>query len=218
MDSKTYQSEKENLLIKEITIEEAREISRKLWGSDRVKQLIKELREPLDEYVRVYVGLTGQTEINEDQFVEFITEIATLRKEIEEDQSLIEYYKEIEPVERATPLLAVAELGRVMVMSLVSGLASSLGGTLVNKFLKRKKERKDVLIRMSLSSPVLSVLSNATTGLTIPELAEKAHMSEGDVGYFLAKYEDQKWVTKERIDKREIWIFNKDKMIEDFES
>ncbi len=111
MDSKTYKSEKENLLIKEITREEAREISRKLWGSDRVKQLMKELREPLDEYVRVYVGLTGQTEINEDQFIEFITEIATLRKEIEEDQSLIEYYKEIEPVERATPLLAVAELG-----------------------------------------------------------------------------------------------------------
>lgn len=219
MESTIYRNEMQKLLVKKITLEEARKISRDLWRNDRVRQLVKELGEPLDEYVRLFVGITGQTAINENQFVEFVDNCVALRKEIEHDQSLIKSYQELESVDRATPMLAIAEVAKLILIALASGAVSGLSNTLIKRFLsRRKKERAEILVQMLLSSPILSVLSKYDSGLSIREIAEETGMAEADIGYFLAKYEDRRWVSKERKGKfgRQIWRIRKRNVIQDF--
>lgn len=219
MESTVFRNETEKLYVKEITPEEAKEISRLLWRSDRVKQLVKELGdEPLDEYVKAFVGISGQTDVKVDQFVEFLDNIVALRKEIKEDQPLIEEYQELDPVHRALPLLAVAEIAKLIVLAIATGAAKSLGNSLIWKFLsRRKKKRPEVLVRMLLSSPIPSVLSKYDWGLSIKEIAEETRIAEKDVEALLAKYKERGWVSKEVVGEKEVWRIRERDVIRDFE-
>lgn len=218
MESTTYRSEKNRLLMKEITPEEAIKIAEDLWRDDRVRQVAERLNEPLDEYVRIFVGITGQTAVDHNQFIAFADSVLSLRRHVERDQLLTENYLKLEPVDRATPILAVEEIVRLILMAVTSGMVSGIAGTLVKQFLSRgKKERIDVLLQMLLSSPIPALLSKHELGLSVKEIAEEAQIAEADIGYFLAKYEERGWVSKERRDKKEIWIIKNSSIIQDFE-
>lgn len=219
MESTTYRSEKNRLLVTDLPLEEASKIAGDLWSNDRVRQIAKELSAPLDEYVRVFVGITGQAAVNKDQFVELIGNAIALRKELERDQPLIKSYQELERVHHATPILAIEEITRLILMAVISGAASGIGKTLVEQFLSRQKEKRaDVLVQLLMSSPIPSLLAEYESGLSIKEIAEEAGMTEADVGYFLAKYEERGWVSKKRKGLREVWRFRKRKIIGDFKS
>ncbi len=224
MESSIYRDEAKKLLLKKVTPEEIRNISGNLFNINRIRQLHIELCESsgvsiaLNGYVRVFIGITGQTNVDENQFFEFLNCILSLQKEIKDNQSLIDYYRKQETVDHAIPIPAIVEIAQLILIALATGVAQSLGNILVRKLLSRIKKNKksDIFLQMVSSNPVLSSLSKNTSGLSLDQIVKKTKMAELDIKIIIEQYEKKKWVTKVIKNEIEIWKLDKEKIKQDF--
>jgi len=224
MESSIYRDEVKKLLLKKVAPEEIRNISGNLFNIDRIKQLFIELCESsgegiaLSEYVRVFVGITGQTNVDENQFFEFLNCILSLQKEIKNNQSLIDYYRKQDTEDRALPIPAIVEIAQLILIALATGVAQSLGNILVRKLLSRikKSKKSDIFLQMLSSSPILSRLSEHASGLSLEQIAGQIKMAVLDIEVILERYENKKWVIKEIKNNNEIWKLHKDNVKRDF--
>lgn len=217
MYSNTYETEKEKLIRKKIPLEKVRQISAELWKNNTVSNLIKESGDPLDEYVQIFLGILGEEQYTEERFLRFFTSLMSLRQEIKDDSSLIKTYKDMDPEEQAAPLQALAEIMWMVSIAVLSGAATTIGDILIKKVLEGQKERKtDSLIRLILSSPILSILSSYEKGLSIEEIYEKANIKKEEATYFLLNFKSRGWIVSESKEKQALWKLNLNKIIKDF--
>lgn len=217
MHSNTYETEKEKLIRKKVSLEKVRQISAELWKNKTVNNLIKESGDPLDEYVQIFLGILGEEHYNEERFLRFFTSLMSLRQEIKDDSYLIKTYKDMEPEEQATPFQALAEIIWMVSFAVLSGAATTIGDVLIRKVLEGRKERKtDSLVRLILSSPILSILSSYENGLSIAEICEKANIKKEEATYFLMNFKIRGWIVSEWKEKQTLWKLNLNKIIKDF--
>jgi hypothetical protein len=217
MHSNTYETEKEKLIRKKVPLERVRQISAELWKNNTVNNLIKESGDPLDEYVQIFLGILGEEHYTEEKFLRFFTSLMSLRQEIKDDSSLIKTYIDMDPEERATPLQALAEIMWMVSIAVLSGAATTVGDVLIKKVLEGRKERKtDSLVRLILSSPILSILSSYENGLSIEEICEKANINKEEATYFMLNFKSRGWIVSESKEKQTFWKLNLNKIIKDF--
>ena len=194
-----------------------RQISAELWKNNTINNLIKESCDPLDEYVHIFLAILGEEHYTEERFLCFFTSLMSLRQEIKKDSSLINTYKDMDPDERATPLHALAEIMYIISIAVLSGAATTIGNILIKKVLEGRKGRKtDSLVRLILSSPILSILSSYEKGLSTKEICEKANIKKEEATYFLLNFKSRGWAISESKEKQTFWKLNLNKIIEDF--
>ena len=189
MHSNTYETEKEKLIRKKVPLKKVSQISEALWKNKTVNNLIKESGDPLDEYVKIFLGILGEEHYTEERFLRFFTSLMILRQEIKDDSSLIKTYNDMDPEEQATPLQALAEIMWMISIAVLSGGATTIGNVLIKKVLEGRKERKtDSLVRLILSSPILSILSSYEKGLSIEDICKQANITKEEATYFLLNF------------------------------
>ncbi len=217
MYSQTYESEREKLIRKKIPREKVRQISSELWKNNTVSNLIKESGDPLDEYVQIYLGILGEEHYTEERFIRFFKSLMSLRREIKNESSLIKTYKDMDPQERATPLHAIAEITWLVSIAILTGAVTTIVDILIKKVLEGRKNRKtDSLVRLILSSPILSILSSHENGLSTEEICEEANIKKEEATYFLLNYKSRGWIVSASKEKQTVWKLNLDNIIKDF--
>lgn len=218
MESKAFKDEMKDLLIRDISPNEALEIAGRLYQDERVKDRSERLGHPVDECVKVYAGITGVEHVDPDAFVAFLDAALDVALEVATDEDLRSHYLELQPVDRAAPIAEIWEIASLILVAVMSGAASGTAATLIRRFFSghRKQERADLLARFLLDSPVPALLSGCPDGLSVEEMTASSGLQEAVVGVHLGRLEGRGWVEREERDNMVIWRLRKRKLLKDF--
>lgn len=220
MDSSVFIEEIDNLKFQRVEESYVQAVAREAYLDNEIRELCSDSERTLHEYIRVLAECTPIDELNNTKLVNFLQANKLLREITKQDADLVDLYKSRIREKTTLPVFYIDEIATIVVTAFLSGIFSQTAKSLINRlFTSKDISKKDLrkAIDLFLSSPILALLDEQKAGLTVEEITEILNIKPHDVGYFLAKYETQGWVRREKKQK-EVWKIKKSrtKIVEEF--
>ncbi len=208
MESSVFRNELEKLKYKNVTVPVILSIAEKAYSNTEIQNLIPHFEKSLDEYVRIFIECNPVVEVNNSSISDFLLANQLIKKAISEDTEVIELYQKNIIERGALPFPILDEMALIVATAFLTGTFTEIAKFIINKLVEKKDKPIEQLrkaLDLLLSNSILAALEEHGKGMTIKEISEETKMEPKDVGYFLAKYEDQGWAIKKTQDRKEIW-------------
>jgi len=211
MESSVFRRELKVLEFKNIPVSVTSSKAREAYNDLEIKNLIPYFDKSLDEYVHILLR-SPVVQVNNSSIYEFLLINKIIKEAISEDKEIIRLYEESIEERGAVQFPILDEISLIIVTAFLTGFFTELAKTIIGKIFKTNQRSKVELrkaLDLMLSNSILELLERHVGGMTVKMISEAIKIDPENAGYFISKYEDRGWVSKEIRDRKEIWVIKK---------